>query len=62
MNQEYRFLWESEPSEQQLQGLMVAVLQEVKERASFANQKLADLQKEQIQAAFAKRKERNGRN
>jgi hypothetical protein len=44
MNKSYSFTLDTEPSEEQLDGLMLAVLEDVKSRASKAEEKFKNLQ------------------
>ena len=58
MDKSYNLLMESEPSEEQLENLMHAVLQEVKEKAYLADQGLFLVQKQQIKEALERQKQR----
>jgi hypothetical protein len=49
MDKSYSFLSDAEPTDEQLEGLMQAVLQDVKERAAKADLKFKALQKQQIE-------------
>lgn len=50
----YNFLSDREPSQQQLKGLMKAVLNDVKTRAEAAEQKFQALKAQQVKEAFTK--------
>lgn len=54
INPPYSFISDIEPSEEQLGELMSKASLEVKQRAKLADEKLAILQKEQIEEAFRK--------
>ena len=58
MTQSYSFASDTEPTEEQLNELMQAVLREVKERASIANEAFKALQLHQIEEAFEKRRQK----
>lgn len=53
----YKFISDSEPTEEQLEMLMQAVLEDVKKRAKDANSKFKALQLQQIKEALEKTKE-----
>jgi hypothetical protein len=48
MDKSYSFLSDEEPTDEQLEGLMQAVLVDVKERAAKADEKFKALQKQQL--------------
>jgi hypothetical protein len=56
MDTSYRFLSDREPTDEQLEGLMDCVLQDVKERATLANEKFKEHQEQLIKIVFEKRK------
>ena len=49
MDKSYSFLSDEEPTDEQLEGLMQAVLVDVKERAAKADEKFKALQKQIIE-------------
>lgn len=56
MDTSYRFTSNIEPTDEQLEGLMDCVLQDVKARAALANEKFRIHQEELIKLAIEKRK------
>jgi hypothetical protein len=52
MDKSYNFTLDTEPTEEQLKELMRAVLKDVKERATIAQERFKTLQKQQIKEAF----------
>ena len=49
MDKSYSFLSDDEPTEEQLEGLMLAVLEDVKDRAAKADEKFKAMQKQQLE-------------
>jgi hypothetical protein len=49
MDKSYSFLSDEEPTDEQLEGLMQAVLVDVKERAAKADEKFKAFQKQQLE-------------
>ena len=60
MDKSYRFISEIEPTDEQLEGLMLAVLRDVKERATMAEEKFKNFQIQQIKTAFEEWHLKNG--
>ncbi len=60
MDTSYRFTSTLEPSDEQLEGLMQAALQEVRERAAIADKNLKPCSKKQIEDGLKKWKEKHG--
>lgn len=52
MDKSYSFISDLEPTEEQLEELMEAVLQDVKERAAKADEKFKALQEQQIKTTL----------
>jgi hypothetical protein len=52
MNKSYSFTLDTEPSEEQLNGLMLAVLEDVKIRASRAEEKFKNLQLQSLKQSL----------
>jgi Skp family chaperone for outer membrane proteins len=51
----YRFTWDSEPSDEQLETLMQAVGEEVRRRRTTADQKNREMRKAEMQRAIKER-------
>ncbi|HRI29848.1 MAG TPA: hypothetical protein PK239_02985 [Chitinophagales bacterium] len=54
MDKSYRFLFDTEPTDEQLAELMRAVATEVKERAKLADQKYRALMQQQLKQTLEK--------
>ena len=64
MDKSYSFLSDTEPTDEQLEALMLAVLEDVKERAAKAEAKFKALQAQglaQAQAIWDKKEKKNER-